>query len=60
VDIREAYGRVRKEIIYNILIEFGVVLKVVKLIKTRLKENYSNNHTGKYLSITVPIQSGLK
>jgi hypothetical protein len=34
----EAYDSVRREVLYNILIEFGVPMKVVRLIKMSLNE----------------------
>jgi hypothetical protein len=46
--------------IQYILIEFGVPIKLVRLIKMCLHETYSNVHTGKYLSDSFPIQNGLK
>jgi hypothetical protein len=36
--------------LYNILIEFGIPLKLVRLIKMCLNETYSKVHIGKHLS----------
>jgi hypothetical protein len=33
VDFKKAYDSVRKEVLYNILIEFGIPLKLIRLIK---------------------------
>jgi hypothetical protein len=33
IDFKNAYDSVGKEVLYNILIEFGVPMKVVRLIK---------------------------
>jgi hypothetical protein len=41
---------VRKEVLYNILIEFGVPMKLIRLIKMYLNETYSKLHIGKHLS----------
>jgi hypothetical protein len=41
IDFKKAYDSVRKEILYNILIEFGVPMKLVRLIKMCLTETYS-------------------
>jgi hypothetical protein len=37
-------------VLYNILIEFGVPMKLVRLIKMCLNETYSKVRMGKYLS----------
>jgi hypothetical protein len=46
--------------LYNILIEFGVPMKLVRLIKMCLNETYSKVHTGKHLSNSSSIQNGLE
>jgi hypothetical protein len=46
--------------LYNILIEFGVPMKLVRLIKMCLNETYIKFHIGKHLSDNFPIQNGLK
>jgi hypothetical protein len=51
---------VRREILYSILKEFGIPMKLVRLIKMCLNERYSIIHIGKYLSDSFPIQNGLK
>ena len=45
---------------YNILIEFGVPQKLVRLIKMCLTETYSRVRVGKNLSDMFPIRKGLK
>ena len=45
---------------YNILIEFGVPKKLVKLVKMCLTETYSRVRVGKNLSDMFPIRNGLK
>jgi hypothetical protein len=56
VDFNKAYDSVRREVLYNILIEFGVPMKLVRC----LNETYSKVHTGKHLSDSFPNQNGLK
>jgi hypothetical protein len=51
---------VRREVLYNILIEFGIPMKLVRFIKMCLNETYSKVRIGKHLSDSFPIQSGLK
>ena len=45
---------------YNILIEFGVPKKLVRLIKMCLTETYSRVRVGKNLSDMFPVRNGLK
>jgi hypothetical protein len=45
---------------YNILMEFGVPIKLVRLIKMCLNETDSKVRIGKYLSNTFPIQNSMK
>ena len=57
---KKAYDSVRREVLYNILIEFGVPKKLVRLIKMCLTETYSRVRVGKKLSDIFPIRNGLK
>ena len=45
---------------YNIVIEFGIRMKLVRLIKLCLTEIYSRVRVGKRLSEKFPIKNGLK
>jgi hypothetical protein len=38
IDFKKAYDLVRREVLYNILIEFGIPRKLVGLIKISLNE----------------------
>jgi len=60
IDFKEAYVSVRRKVLYNILIEFGVPKKLVRLIKMCLNETYSRVRVGKNLSDMFPIRNGLK
>jgi hypothetical protein len=53
---------VRREVLSNILIEFGVPMKLVKLFKMCLNETYeySKVRIGNHLSDSFPVQNGLK
>jgi hypothetical protein len=60
VDFKKAYDSVRREVLYNILMELGVPMKLVRLIKMCLNETYSKVRLGKHLLDSFLIQSGLK
>jgi hypothetical protein len=47
IDFKKAYDSVKREVLYNILLEFGIPKKQVRLIKMCLNETYSKVHTGK-------------
>jgi hypothetical protein len=46
--------------LYNILIELGIPMNIVRLIKMCFNETYGKVRIGKYLSDNFPIQNGLK
>ena len=60
IDFKKAYDSVRREVLYNILIEFGIPKKLVRLTKMCLTETYSRVQVGKNLSDMFPIRNGLK
>jgi len=60
IDFKKAYDSIRMEVLHNILIEFVIPMKLVKLIKMCLVESYSTVQVGKYLSDMFPIRNGLK
>jgi hypothetical protein len=41
IAFKKAYDSVRREVLYNILLEFGVPMNLVRLIKMCLNETYS-------------------
>jgi hypothetical protein len=41
IDFKKAYDSVKREVLYNILLEFGIPKKLVRLIKMRLNETCS-------------------
>jgi hypothetical protein len=47
IDLEKARDSVRREVLYNILTEFGVPMKLVRLIKVCLNETYSQVCIGK-------------
>jgi len=60
IDFRKAHVSVMKEVLYNILSEFGIPKKLVRLIKMCLKETCSRVRVGKHLSDMFAINNGLK
>jgi hypothetical protein len=49
-DFKKDYDSVRMELFYSILIEFAVLMKLVRLIKIHLNETYSTISRCKHLS----------
>jgi hypothetical protein len=60
LDFKKAYDSVRREILHNILLEFGIPKKKVGLIKMCLNETYSKVRIGKLLCDKFPIHNVLK
>jgi hypothetical protein len=56
----KAYDSVTREVLYNILIVFGIPTKLVELIKMCINETYGKVRIGTHLSDNFPIQNGLK
>ena len=55
IDLKKANDSVRREVLYNILIDFGIPMKLVRLIKMCLTVSYSRVWVGKNLSDMFPI-----
>jgi hypothetical protein len=60
IDFKKIYESVTREVLYNILIESGITIKQVRLIKMCLTEMYSRVWVGKNLSDRFPIRNSLK
>jgi len=60
IDLKKAYGSVKREALYNILMEFGFPMKLVRLIIMCLTETYNIARVGKHLSYMFSIRNGSK
>jgi hypothetical protein len=60
IHFKKVYDSVERDILYNILLEFCVSKKLVRLIKIYLNETYSKVCVGKLLSDKFPVKNGLK
>ena len=57
IDFKKAHNSVRREVLYNSLIESDVPMKLVRQIKLYLNETYRTVREGKHFSDTFPIKS---
>jgi retron-type reverse transcriptase len=60
IDFKKAYYSIKKEVLYNILLEFDISKKLIRLTIMCLNETFSKVRIGKFLSDKFPIQNGLK
>jgi hypothetical protein len=60
IDFEKAYDSVRREALYNVLIEFCMPLKLLRLIKVCLNKSYIEVCIGKTISDAFHVQNGLK
>jgi hypothetical protein len=54
-DFKKVCDSIKKEVLYNILLEFDITKMLVRLIKMCLNGTYSEVRIGKILSNTFPI-----
>jgi len=59
-DFKKVYDSLRREVLYNFIVEFGIPMKLIRLIKMCLTETNNTICVGKHLSDMFPIRKGLK
>ena len=59
IEFRKAYVSVSREVLYEILIEFGIPRKLVRLIQMSLSETYGRVRVGKNVSDRFHIRNFL-
>jgi len=57
---KKAYDSVSREVLCNILVEFGIAMTLVRLMETCVIETHSRVRVGKHLSDMLRIKNGLK
>ena len=60
IDFKKTNDSIRREVLYNILIEFGIPMKLVRLIKLYLTETYSRVQVGRNFSYMFLIRNFFK
>jgi len=60
IDFKKAYDSVRREVLHNVLTEFGIPMKLIGLMKMCLTETYSRVRVGRHLSDMFAIENGLQ
>jgi hypothetical protein len=60
IHLKKASDSVRRVVLHNVFIEFGIHRKIFGLFETCLNEAYSTERIGKNLSDKFPIQNALK
>jgi hypothetical protein len=56
----KAFDSVRREALYNILVAFGIPVKLIRLINLYINETHSRVCVGKNLSDAFSVQNSLK
>jgi len=60
IDLKKPYDSVRRDVLFNIPIQFVIPTKLVRLLKMCLTETNSRVRVGKNLSDIFPIRNGSK
>ena len=60
IDFKKSYDSVRNEVFYNILLEFGIPMNLLRLTEMCLNETYSRVGLCKHLSDMFHVKNGSK
>ena len=60
IEFEKAFVPVRREALYNVLIEIGIPMNLGRLIKMRLTETYTRVRIGNNVSDMFPIRNSVK
>ena len=60
IDFKKAYDSIKREKLYNIMLEFGIPKKLVRLVRVCMSDTFSRVRIGKDLSDEFCIRNGLK
>jgi hypothetical protein len=60
IDVKTAYDTVQREVLYNIVIQFGIPVELIRSVKICLKFKPIRVWVGKRLSDTFPVKRGLE
>jgi hypothetical protein len=58
IDFKKAYDLIKREVLYSILLEFGLPKKLVRLIKMCLNETCSEVRIGNFFLINFLFRMG--
>jgi len=60
IAFKQTYNSIKREVLYTILMESGIPMEEVWLIKMCLNEGNNTARVDKYLSVMLPTRIGLK
>jgi hypothetical protein len=60
IDFKKAYDAGKREVLYNILVEFVIPIKLLRLTRMCLNEIYNRVRVRKHLYDMLPIKNGFK
>jgi hypothetical protein len=58
IELKQAYDSYRGEVLYNVLVDFGIYMKLITLTKMCLNKTYNRVRVGRHLSDTFSVKNG--